>query len=144
MSIKFCLFRGKALRFCQSGDIPEPGIHIIIAAGGVRQGTAAAVLYPGRGIREAAAAVFSQSIQRAVAEKAIEAVFVGVVAGEILTLPILKKRVAVIYHLCAPFPGNMIPPTGEKVNRWEKLCGKLPRRHIHILKKRVIFNIIFP
>ena len=75
---------------------------MIISVFDVWNKTVGAVLYSVLGISKIPAAVFAESIKRAIAKQAVEAACIGnLVTGEIFTVGILKKAV-VIFHRFAP------------------------------------------
>ena len=93
----------RSIRFCaQCGNFGKACGNFFGAIRTVGEQTAGTILDAAFGIGKAAAAVFAQSVKRAVAEQAVKAFIVcTAVAGEVCTVPILKKR-CTVFHIAVP------------------------------------------
>ena len=77
--------------------------------------TVGAVLDTRIGVAEAAAALIAQAVQRAIAEQAVKAFLLhALMAGKILTFPILKKLVMLHILLLTPLSMGRFPEVGGK------------------------------
>ena len=90
--------RGRTVLLCQFCDLLEFGKNIGIASGAVGNKTVGAIFDSLFGVPEVSTASVAQSVERTVAEQTVKIVTVCVVAGEILTFPVLEKAMIVLFH----------------------------------------------
>lgn len=127
----FCRMRLPVL-LCQFSQLLKLGCYIAVASPAMGDETTAAILDSVGEPRAVPVAGRVQRVQRTVAEEAIEVLrMVRLVAGEKLTLPMLKKRVSAllqlhaqtlfVFHIPAPSPWF-------KIARWRRTASRRAAR----------------